>query len=32
MVAVMSRADFRQLEGAISQRDNLERYRKFGEG
>jgi chloride channel protein, CIC family len=32
LVAVVSRADFRQLEGVISQRDVLERYRQFGEG
>jgi chloride channel protein, CIC family len=32
LVAVVSRADFRQLEGVISQRDVLERYREFGEG
>jgi len=28
---VVSRADFGQLEGLISQRDVLERYREFGE-
>ncbi len=32
LVPVVSRADFRQLEGVISQRDVLERYREFGEG
>ena len=32
VVPVISRADFRQLEGVISQRDVLERYREFGEG
>lgn len=32
IVPVVSRADFRQLEGVISQRDVLERYREFGEG
>lgn len=32
LVPVVSRADFRQLEGTISQRDVLERYRDFGEG
>ena len=31
LVPVVSRADFRQLEGVISQRDVLERYREFGE-
>jgi CBS domain-containing protein len=31
LVPVVSRADFRQLEGLISQRDVLERYREFGE-
>jgi CBS domain-containing protein len=29
---VVSRADFRKLEGIITQRDVLERYREFGEG
>ena len=32
LVPVVSRADFRKLEGVISQRDVLERYREFGEG
>ena len=32
LVPVVSRADFRQLEGVITQRDVLERYREFGEG
>jgi CIC family chloride channel protein len=32
IVPVVSRADSRQLEGVISQRDVLERYREFGEG
>jgi chloride channel protein, CIC family len=32
IVPVVSRADFRKLEGVISQRDVLERYREFGEG
>jgi CIC family chloride channel protein len=31
LVPVVSRADFRKLEGVISQRDVLERYRDFGE-
>ena len=31
VVPVVSRADFRKLEGVISQRDVLERYREFGE-
>jgi len=31
LVPVVSRADFRKLEGVISQRDVLERYREFGE-
>src|SRR5580700_9245716 len=31
LVPVVSRADFRQLEGVISERDVLERYREFGE-
>ncbi len=31
LVPVVSRANFRQLEGLISQRDVLERYREFGE-
>ena len=31
LVPVVSRADVRQLEGVISQRDVLERYREFGE-
>ena len=32
LVPVVSRADFRKLEGLISQRDVLQRYRDFGEG
>jgi CIC family chloride channel protein len=32
LVPVVSRADFRQLEGVITQRDVLDRYRQFGEG
>ncbi len=32
LVPVVSRADVRKLEGVISQRDVLERYRDFGEG
>ena len=32
VVPVVSRADFGKLEGVISQRDVLERYREFGEG
>jgi CBS domain-containing protein len=32
VVPVVSRADFRKLEGVISQRDVLQRYRHFGEG
>jgi CIC family chloride channel protein len=32
IVPVVSRADFRKLEGVVSQRDVLERYRDFGEG
>jgi chloride channel protein, CIC family len=32
LVPVVSRADFSKLEGVISQRDVLERYREFGEG
>jgi len=32
VVPVVSRADFRQLEGIVSQRAVLERYREFGEG
>jgi hypothetical protein len=32
IVPVVSRADFRQLEGVVSQRDVLERYREYGEG
>ena len=32
VIPVVSRADFRQLEGVISQHDVLERYREFGEG
>jgi chloride channel protein, CIC family len=32
IVPVVSRADFRQLEGVVTQRDVLARYRDFGEG
>ncbi len=32
LVPVVNRADSRQLEGVITQRDVLERYREFGEG
>jgi len=32
LIPVVSRADFRQLEGVVTQRDVLERYREFGEG
>ncbi len=32
LVPVVSRADFRKLEGVVSQRHVLERYREFGEG
>jgi CIC family chloride channel protein len=32
LVPVVSRADVGQLEGVISERDVLERYREFGEG
>lgn len=32
LIPVVSRADFRQLDGVISERDVLERYREFGEG
>ncbi len=32
LVPVVSRADFRQLEGIVSQRHVLDRYREFGEG
>lgn len=32
LVPVVSRADSRQIEGVITQRDVLERYREFGEG
>ena len=32
LVPVVSRADFRKLEGVVSQRYVLERYREFGEG
>jgi chloride channel protein, CIC family len=31
IVPVVSRADFRHLEGVVRQRDVLERYREFGE-
>ncbi|HKI25385.1 MAG TPA: chloride channel protein [Candidatus Sulfotelmatobacter sp.] len=32
LVPVVSRANFGKLEGVVSQRDVLERYREFGEG
>ena len=32
LLPVVSRADFRKLEGVLTQRDVLERYREFGEG
>jgi CIC family chloride channel protein len=32
LVPVVNRANFRQLEGVVSQRSVLERYREFGEG
>jgi CIC family chloride channel protein len=32
VVPVVSRADFRHLEGVVTQRHVLERYREFGEG
>src|SRR6202167_5560103 len=32
LVPVVSRADFRKLEGVVSQQDVLRRYRDFGEG
>lgn len=32
IVPVVSRADFRKLEGVVTQRHVLERYREFGEG
>jgi len=32
LVPVVSRADFRHLEGVVTQRYVLERYREFGEG
>lgn len=32
LVPVVSRANFQHLEGVISERDVLERYREFGEG
>lgn len=32
VIPVVSRADFRKLEGVVSQRGVLERYREFGEG
>jgi chloride channel protein, CIC family len=32
VVPVVNRADFRKLEGVITERDVLERYREFGEG
>jgi len=32
LVPVVSRADFSQLEGVISRRNVLDRYREFGEG
>ena len=31
LLPVVSRADFRQLEGVITERDVLERYRELGE-
>jgi len=31
LVPVVSRANVRQLEGVITQRDVLERYREYGE-
>ena len=32
VVPVVNRADFRQLEGVVTQKGVLERYREFGEG
>jgi len=32
LVPVVNRADFRKLEGVVTQRHVLERYREFGEG
>jgi chloride channel protein, CIC family len=32
MIPVVNRADFGKLEGVVSQRDVLDRYREFGEG
>jgi len=32
LVPVVSRADVRKLEGVVTQRDVLQRYREFGEG
>ena len=32
LVPVVSRANFQQLEGVVSQRSVLDRYREFGEG
>jgi CBS domain-containing protein len=32
VVPVVSRADFQELVGVVTQRDVLERYREFGEG
>ena len=32
VVPVVSRADYRKLEGVVSQHDVLKRYRDFGEG
>jgi CIC family chloride channel protein len=32
LIPVVSRADFRRLEGVVTQRSVLERYREFGEG
>jgi len=32
VVPVVNRADFRKLEGVVTQRHVLERYREFGEG
>jgi CIC family chloride channel protein len=32
VIPVVNRADFRKLEGVITQKDVLDRYREFGEG
>ena len=32
LIPVVSRVDFRKLEGVVSQQDVLRRYRDFGEG